>query len=285
DTNLDSFEDVRRQGSLGREYTITYRDHLESNETVVDGAFWTGQPPQPDNAPTLDVSIEKSIHERFKIEVGDTMRFDVGGRVVEARVTSVREVQWEDARSGGFMFVFRPGPLAKAPQTWIGILKAPEDPAERGRFQRDLVAQFPNVSAIDAREVLATLQQAVGNVTLAISIVGAIALVSGVLILAGAVAMTKFQRVYEAAILRTLGASTRLLGAMLALEYGGLGLLAGAVGASGAMVLTWAVSRHVLDIPWRPAPGLALVGAAVTTALVGIVGVTSSYDVLRRKPL
>ena len=73
--------------------------------------------------------------------------------------------------------------------------------------------------------------------------------------------MTKFQRVYEAAILRTLGASTRMLGAMLALEYGGLGLLAGAVGAAGAIALTWGVSRHVLDIPWRPRAGLAALGA------------------------
>src|SRR6185437_17069026 len=113
---------------------------------------------------------------------------------------------------------------------------------------------FPNVSAIDVREILQTITQAVGTITLAISIVGGIALLSGVLILAGAVAMTKFQRVYEAAILRTLGASTRTLGAMLALEYGGLGLLAGLVGAAGAVALTWAVSRHVLDIPWRPAP-------------------------------
>jgi putative ABC transport system permease protein len=183
------------------------------------------------------------------------------------------------------MFVFRPGPLAKAPQTWIGILKAPEDPSARGLFQRDLVAQFPNVSVIDLREVLATVKSAVDNVTLAISIVGGFALLSGVLILAGAVAMTKFQRVYEAAILRTLGASTQMLGAMLALEYGGLGLLAGSVGAAGAIALTWGVSRHVLDIPWRPAPGLAALGAFITMALVGIVGVTSSYDVLRRKPL
>jgi putative ABC transport system permease protein len=284
-TNLDSFEDVRRQGSLGREYTITYRDHLETNEKVVDGAFWSGQPALPANAQPAEVSIEKGIHERFKIDVGDVIRFDVVGRIVEARVSSIREVQWEDARSGGFMFVFRPGPFEHAPQTWIGILKAPEDPSERGRLQRDLVARFPNVSAIDLREVLATVKGAVGNVTLAISIVGGIALLSGVLILAGAVAMTKFQRVYEAAILRTLGASTRMLGAMLALEYGGLGLLAGAVGAAAAIALTWGVSRHVLDIPWRPAPGLAALGALVTMALVGIVGVTSSYDVLRKKPL
>lgn len=183
------------------------------------------------------------------------------------------------------MFVFRPGPLDKAPQTWIGILKAPEDAAERGRFQRDLVTQFPNVSAIDVREVLSSVKTLVDNVTLAISIVGGIALISGILILAGAVAMTKFQRVYEAAILRTLGASTRMLATMLALEYGGLGLLAGGVGAAGALALTWSISRYVFDIPWRPAPGIAAIGAAVTMLLVGVVGVASSYDVLRKKPL
>ena len=285
DVNLATFQDVRTQGSLAREYTITYRDHLEPNEKVIDGRFWTGQPPLPESVQPAEVSIERGIHERFRINVGDTMRFDVLGRAVEARVTSVRDVEWEDARNGGFMFVFRPGPFAHAPQTWIGILRAPEDPAERGRFQRDLVARFPNVSAIDVREVLATIQQAVDNVTLAISIVGGIALLSGVLILVGAVAMTKFQRVYEAAILRTLGASTRMLGTMLALEYGALGLLAGAIGAASALVLSWAICRHVLDIPWRPAPGIATVGAIATTAMVGTVGVMASYDVLRKKPL
>ena len=281
EVNLESFEAVRQRGSLGREYTITYRDHLQPNETVIDGAFWSS----PVTGDQPEVSIEKSIHERFKINIGDMVRFDVAGRPIEARVSSVRAVEWEDARSGGFMFVFRPGPLDKAPQTWIGILKAPEDPAERGRFQRDLVTQFPNVSAIDVREVLSSVKTLVDNVTLAISIVGGIALVSGILILAGAVAMTKFQRVYEAAILRTLGASTRMLATMLALEYGGLGLLAGGVGAAGALALTWSVSRYVFDIPWRPAPGIAALGAAVTMLLVGIVGVTSSYDVLRKKPL
>jgi len=285
ETSLESFEDVRRQGSLAREYTITYRDHLEANEKIVAGSFWSNERPLPENAQPAEVSIEAGIHERFKIDVGDVIRFDVLGRILEARVTSVREVEWEDARSGGFMFVFRPGPFAHAPQTWIGILKAPEDPAARGRLQRDLVTEFPNVSAIDLREILTTLQNAVRNITLAISIVGGIALLSGVLILAGAVAMTKFQRVYEAAILRTLGASTRTLGAMLALEYGALGLLAGLVGAGGAIALTWAVSRHVLDIPWRPAPGLAAAGAVVTTLLVGSVGVAASLDVLRKKPL
>ena len=183
------------------------------------------------------------------------------------------------------MFVFRPGPLERAPHSYIGILRAPADSTARAAFQRDLVAKFPNVSAIDVREVMATIQAVLDNVTLAISIVGGIAMTSGILILIGAVAMTKFQRVYEAAILRTLGASTRLLGTTLALEYTTLGLLAGAVGALGALALSWATCRFVFDIEWRPMPLLLGIGMLSTMALVGAIGVVASADVLRKKPL
>lgn len=285
ETNLETVSDVRRRGGLGREFVITYRNHLEPNETLRAGTFWSGQPPQAADAKELQVSIEQGIHERSRVNVGDLMRFDVLGRIVEARVMGIREVQWEDARNGGFMFVFRPGPLDRAPHSYIGTLRAPEEPTARAAFQRDLVAGYPNVSAIDVREVMATIQGVIDNVTLAISIVGGVALASGVLILIGAVAMTKFQRVYEAAILRTLGASTRLLATMLALEYGALGLLAGCIGAAGALGLTWGICRYVFEIPWRPAPGLLTAGAAITTALVGVIGVAASFDVLRRKPL
>jgi putative ABC transport system permease protein len=283
--NLDNYQDVRGRGSLAREYVITYRDHLEANERVTAGRFWSGQGGLPPDAALLEVSIERSIHERFKINVGDQMRFDVLGRVIQARVTSVREVKWEDSRNGGFMFVFRPGPLDKAPHGYIGILRAPEDPTARARFQRDMVIRFPNVSAIDVREIMATIRSVLDNVTLAISIVGAIALTSGVLILIGAVAMTKFQRVYEAAILRTLGASTRLLGTTLALEYSALGLVAGLIGSGGALVLSWAACRFVFHIEWRPAALVLTLGALLTMLLVAGVGVLASLDVLRKKPL
>jgi putative ABC transport system permease protein len=183
------------------------------------------------------------------------------------------------------MFVFRPGSLERAPHTYIATLKAPEDPAARARLQRDLVTRYPNVSAIDVREVLAQIQSVVDNVTFAISIVGTVALASGALILIGAVAMTKFQRVYEAAILRTLGASTRVLGTMLALEYSALGLIAGLIGATGSLALSWAVCRFVFEIDWAPAPGLLAAGAVATTLLVGIIGIVASADVLRKKPL
>jgi putative ABC transport system permease protein len=285
EVNLENFSDVRGRGSLGREYVITYRNTLETNEQVTAGTFWEGQAPLAANAAVHEVSIEQSIHERFSINVGDVMRFDVLGRTVQARVTGVRRVEWGDARSGGFMFVFRPGAFEQAPHTFIGFVKGPADTAARARLQYELVSRYPNVTAIDGREIMARIQAVVDNAVLGISIVGGVALVSGVLILIGAVAMTKYQRVYEAAILRTLGASTRLLSTMLALEYCALGLLAGLIGAAGALGLSWGVTRHVLDIPWRPAPGLLTIGALLTMVLVGAIGVIASADVLRKKPL
>jgi putative ABC transport system permease protein len=281
EVNLANPGDVRGQGSLAREYTITYRDNLESNEEVTDGAFWTNTPASS----SPEVSIEQFIHERFSINVGDEMRFEVLGRQVTAKVTSVRRVEWAQSRAGGFMFVFRPGVLADAPHTFVGFVKGPADATARARMQYDLVSRFPNVTAIDGREILAKIQAVVDNAVLGISIVGGVALLSGVLILVGAVAMTKFQRVYEAAILRTLGASTGLLTTTLALEYCTLGLLAGIIGAAGALGLSWGVTRHVLDIPWRPAPGLLAAGAVLTMLLVGTVGILASADVLRKKPL
>jgi putative ABC transport system permease protein len=200
-------------------------------------------------------------------------------------VSSVREVNWEDARNGGFMFVFSPATFASAPHTYIAVTKGPPDTAARARLQRDMVTRFPNVSVIDVLELLHTIERVIGAVTLAITIVGGMALFSGTLILVGAVAMTKFQRLYETAIFKTLGATTRTLAAMVLLEYGALGALAGIVGSAGALGLTWALSRFLLDIPWQPVPRENIGGILVATAVVATVGVASSLDVLRRKPL
>jgi len=279
ETNLESFEDVRARGSLAREYTITYRDHLEVNERIVRGAFWTGP------ATDAEVSIEKGINERFDIGVGDVMRFDILGRQVSARVTSIREVDWRDSRSGGFMFVFRPGSLDEAPQTFISPVKGPDEAAARAKFQHDLVERFPNVSVIDFHEILLTVRDIMSKVTLGVTVVGGLVLFSGALILIGAVAMTKFQRIYEAAVLKTLGANTRTITKMLLFEYGVLGSLAGIVGSLGAVGLTWGVSRYALDIPWRVFAGEHVGGVFLTAALVAVIGVLASLDVLRHKPL
>jgi putative ABC transport system permease protein len=271
---------VRGRGSLGREYTITYRPALEPNEKVVAGKIW-------DTTPSEDpeVSVEQFISEQFKINIGDTVRFDILGRTVSARVTSIRAVEWSDSRAGGFMFVFRPGVIDKAPHSFIGFLRGPQDAAARARLQSALVMAAPNVSVIDGREILDAVKSVVDNVTLAVTVVGTLVVLSGLLILVGAVAMTKYRRVYESAIFKTLGATRRLIATVLVLEYGILGVLAGSIGAGGAMALTWAISKYALDIPFTPLIGTTAAGVAATTFLVAIIGVVSSWDVLQRKPL
>jgi putative ABC transport system permease protein len=280
ETTLDGADDVRRRGaSLGREFTITYRDHLEANERVVEGAFWDSPSSEP------AVSVERVIAERARIHVGDTMTFDILGRSISPRVTSIRDIEWRESRNGGFVFVFRPGALDAAPQTYVAPMRGPVGAAGRARFQHDLVERFPNVSVIDFHEILETIRDVMSKVTLAITVVGGLVLFSGGLILIGAVAMTKFQRVYEAAVFKTLGANTRMIARMLLFEYGVLGTLAGLIGSLGAIVLTWGVSKYALEIPWRVFAGEHVAGVVLTAVLVAVIGVFSSLDVLRNKPL
>jgi len=291
DVTLENYEDVRGRGSLAREYTITYRPYLERNETVAAGRFWSaddggpGFSPAPSANVQGEVSIEESIRERFHINVGDTMRFDVMGRTVSARVTSVRRVEWSDSRAGGFMFVFRPGLFDQAPHGFISFFRGPTDTISRARLQSEIVSRYPNVSVIDGREMLATIRTVVDNVTLAVTVVGTLVLLSGLLILIGAVAMTKFRRVYEAAIFKTLGATRRMIASVLFLEYGVLGALAGTIGSLGAIALTWGISRFALDIRWHILPALTASGILSSAFVVALVGVAASWEVLQRKPL
>ena len=280
EVNLENYEDVRGRGSLGREYTITYRAKLESNEKIVAGQMW-----EPTPSEQAEVSIEQFINESFKINIGDTMRFDVLGRIIEAKVTSVRYVEWSESRAGGFMFLFRPGVLEKAPHSFIGFLRGPKDIDQRARLQAALVNIAPNVSVIDGREILDAITTVINNVTLAVTVVGTLVVLSGLMILIGAVAMTKFRRVYEAAIFKTLGATRQLIAMVLLLEYGLLGVLAGGIGAVGAIGLNWAISKYALEIPFTPLLGLSTAGVVITTLLVAAIGVISSWEVLQRKPL
>ena len=279
--NLEDLEDVRGQGSLGRDYVVTYRGHLEENETVVEGRFWSDK----DLSHESEVSIEESLHERFNINIGDLIRFDISSRVINARVTSIRRVNWSDVRNGGFMFVFSPEALIGAPHSYIALIKTSTESRARALFQRDLASAFPNLSAVDMREVLRIIKEVIAQVTLAISIVGAVAFFSGTLILVGAVAMTKFLRIYEVAIFKTLGANSRSIVTMLAVEYSVLGMLAGLVGSVGAVVLSWVLSSYFLQIPWSFSVIDNVGGVVVTGVVVGLVGVLSSLDVLRRRAL
>lgn len=277
---LEDHEDVRGRGSLAREYTITYRSHLEANERIVEGEAWPETP-----SAEGEVSIEESLRDRFGLQVGDTIRFDILGRVMSARVVSIRHVDWSDGRAGGFMFVFRPGLLEQAPHGYIAFVRGPAATSDRARLLGALARQFPNVSVIDGREMLSAIKTVVDNVTLAVTVVGSLVVVSGLLILIGAVAMTKFRRVYEAAILKTLGATRRVIATMLLLEYAVLGALAGLLGAIGAAGLSWALSRYALDMTFRSPTALLAGGVVACGVAVAAVGVAASWDVLQRRPL
>lgn len=269
----------QERGRLGREYVVTFRPVLEANESIVAGKFW-------DIEPSLEpeVSIEEGMRGLRGLDVGSQITFDIAGRKMTARVTSIRHVDWRNSRTG-FMVLFRPGALENAPQMLIAPINAPVGEQERSHFQRTLLDQYPNISVIDVTEVVNTVSKILNNITLAVSFLGAFVFLCGVLILVGSIAMTKFQRIYEVAILKTLGAKRKVLLVMLFIEYGLLGLVAGLVGALASAALSYSVARFILEIPWTFLPVQASTGIALTVALVTIIGLSSSLSVLRRKPL
>jgi putative ABC transport system permease protein len=279
EVDLEQREMRQERGRLGREYVVTYRPHLESNETIVAGKFWDSTA-----ASEPEVSIEEGMRGLAGLDVGSNITFDVVGRKLTARVTSIRRVDWRNSRTG-FMVLFRPGALENAPQMLIAPINGPVNQLERARFERALLDQYPNISVIDVAEVVSTISRILNNVTLAVSFLGGFVLLCGLLILVGSVAMTKFQRIYEVAVLKTLGAKRKILLAMLFIEYALLGLVAGLVGSLAAIALSYSMARFTLDIPWDFSPAQTLTGIVLTMMLVTIVGVISSFNALTRKPL
>ena len=279
EVDFDKEEMKRERGRLGREYVVTYRPNLDSNETIIAGKYWDTT---PSNEP--EVSIEENMRGLNGLDVGSRMTFDIQGRKLTAQVTSVRRVEWRNARTG-FMFVFRPGVLESAPQMWVAAINGPETEPERSRFQRALLDRYPNVSVIDVGDILKAVTRIVNNITLAVTFVGAFVLLSGALILSGSLAMTKFQRVYETAVLKTLGAKRQTILLILLAEYGLMGTVAGMVGSVAAIGLSYATSHYIFEIKWRWTPEINLIGIIATIALVTMVGAVSTLDVLSRKPL
>jgi putative ABC transport system permease protein len=277
--DLDDRERRAQRGMLAREYVVTYRPQLEANETIVAGNFWDATP-----ASEPEISIEEGMRGLAGLDLGGTVTFDITGRRLTARVTSIRRVDWRNSRTG-FLILFRPGALENAPQMLIAPINGPTGELERGRFQRALLDKYPNVSVIDVADILRAVTRILNNVTLAVSFIGGFVLLSGVLILVGSIAMTKWQRIYEAAVLKTLGAKRKTLLAIMLAEYGLLGLTAGAVGTLAALALSYALSRYVFDLRWTFAPWLYLAGLVATVLLVATVGALSSFDALTRKPL
>jgi putative ABC transport system permease protein len=167
----------------------------------------------------------------------------------------------------------------------IATLNGPADTDGRARFQRDLVDRYPMMSIFDNVETLRRVERIMHNIAVAVSFLGGLILASGALILIGSVAMTKFQRVYEIAVMKTLGARRKTLIVIMLAEYSLMGLVAGVIGSLAGAGLSYAMSNRVLEIHFAFAPVVITVGIIATAALVTIVGTTASYDALAHKPL
>ena len=269
---------------LGNGFLLTYRPDLDRDETIVKGTYWS-------NVPSTDpeVSVEEPLANWLMLRVGDTLTLDVSGQKIDARMTSVRRIDRRvrtlSSRSR-FEIIFRPGALENAPHAFTVVLKGPPAGDARAALQNALLDRFPNVTLVDILDDLEEARTRVRDVSFGISILGAFVLCCGILTLVGSVAMTKHARLYDTAILKTIGARKRIIVRSTLVEYGGLGLLAGVIGAIAAMAMTWVFSTYGNPpMPWWPRPWIILAGLVGTTILVTVVGVLSTWDVIMKKPL
>ena len=276
--NFDNPAHRKERDRLGFEYNLTYKSKLQPTEEIVEGK-WDGTP-----SSQAEISLDESLKGMMGLELGGTITWDILGRKITSRVTSIRRIDWRNSRTA-FYVVFRPGVLDKAPQMMIAAVDGPGNEVARSRFQRVLVDNYPNVTIIDVVDIIRGVRKLVDNITMGVSFIGTFVFLSGALILAGSIAMTKFQRVYEAAVLKTLGARRKLIMRMLVLEYGILGVVAGFIGSTAGAILSWAVSKWVFEIQWDYLPGIHLLGIVIAALAVVVVGALSSFDILAKKPL
>jgi len=208
--------------------------------------------------------------------------FDVQGVAVEAEVTSLRRVDWQSLTTN-FFVVLSPGALDGVPATWVATARVPA--AAEPALQNAVVAAFPNVTAIPVRDVLERVAAVLGEIAVAVRLVALFTLGTGLVVMAGALAATRSQRLYESVVLRTLGATRGVVARAFAVEYGLLGAAAGAGGGLLATILAWIVARWVLEAPWTFDATPVVVGVATTPALALAVGFLATFRLLGQKPL
>jgi putative ABC transport system permease protein len=267
----------RRRWALTREYRCTYRDHLTDSETLVEGAF-----PGPPGA-GIQVSLEKRIADDLKVAVGDQLVFDVQGVPVEVEVGSIRSVEWRTFQPN-FFVVFPPGVLEDAPQFHV-IVTRTQDKAQSARFQRVLVRDFPNVSAIDLSLVLETIDSVLDRLSFVIRFMAFFSVATGFLVMIAAIVSGRYQRMRESVLLRTLGASSRQLRTIFLVEYFFLGLFSATTGVLLSLVASWAIATFVFKTAFIPAPTVILGAFLVVTVITILVGLSNSRGIFNHPPL
>jgi len=251
------------QGDRG----LTYSPSLPDGSRLTAGSWW----PADYKGPPL-LSLDAGLARGWGVKLGDVIRLNVLGRNVDLTVANLREVAW---RSMGinYTMIASPGLLEGAPHSHIATLRAPE--AEQGRLLRLVTDALPNVTGIRVADILAAVSDLFGQIAMGLGATGSLTLVSGLLVLGGAVASGQRRRVAEAVILKTLGASRAQIRAAWLVEFGTLGVVAGLMAAVIGTGSSYAVVHYVMQTDWAFLPGtlaLTVIGATVLVLGFGYVG-------------
>jgi putative ABC transport system permease protein len=271
--------DGRARGFVEREANLSWRATLQDGNKVVEGRWWDGAPAAgPKEA---EVSFEVEIAQALGLKLGQVLTYDVAGERVSARLTSLREVDW-DSFKPNFFIVFSPGALEQAPATWLTSIHLP---AERSRDLLDLTRRFPSVTVIDTDVILQQVRDVIGRASLTVEFVFLFTLGAGILVLLAAVQASRDERRFESAVLRTLGATRRTVLVGVATEFVALGLLAGLLAVLAAGSAEYLLATYGFEMAWNPDPMVAVLGALAGVGLVGVTGVLATRNVVTSPPV
>lgn len=273
DTMDKKREDRIPKFALDREYRVTYRDTLTDSETEVAGK-WNRPVKSPSD--TIFVSFDENYAKNIKVKIGDKLTFNVQGVEMQTVVGHLRKVDFNRVQSN-FLVVFPTGVLENAPQFHIFVTKV-KSSEQSAKFQQALVQRFPNISVVDLDLILKTLDDVLNKVSFAIQFMAFFSILTGLLVLVGSVIISRYQRMQESVLLRTLGASRKQVLIINLLEYFFLGSLASLSGIVLALGASWALAYFAFKIAFsfNILPALfVFIGITLLTILIGLLNVRS----------
>lgn len=262
-----------------REYRVTYRDSVTSSEKITGGT-WKGI---ANGSGLPEISMEKNFARRSGVKVGDTLTFNVQGSLMKTIVGSLREVNWGGIQTN-FLVVFPTGLLEDAPQFHVLLTRVPSQQVS-ANFQQAMVKAYPNVSIIDLGLVLRILDDLLGKIGFVIRFMAGFSIITGIVVLISSVLVSKYQRLQESVLLRTLGGSRKQILVITALEYFFLGALAAATGILLALGASWALAEYTFETPFHPEVLPVLILFGLVCLLTIVIGLVNSRGILNRSPL
>ena len=272
--NLENFADERAKRMLDREFNLSNSAALPAHNIVTAGA-WTANE-------TSGVSVEESVAKTLNLALGDRLRFDVGGMLIDSKVSSVRKVDWGSMRAN-FYVMFPVAQLTGVPMTYMGAFRAPQIAAggSSAAFDNALVKNYPNITSVDMSAAVSQIQKVLDQVIRAVEFLFTFTLAAGVIVLLAAITATREERAKEFAVMRALGAGGKLLRQVQGAELAGVGLLAGFLASIIAVVIGWIMARYVFEFSWNITLWVPLAGALTGSVLSLIAGTYVLRSVLR----